>query len=368
MFWRAHGKVHRDAPFGPGMYVIFPADELIYMTYGPAIPRFKPRPTLDNLQEPLVPIGCPPTTSPIITTNSINSLNGRDNCKTIASTPSTPNPSHVSRSRRSSSQQPPVQPASRPNPNALLPSQRPRDQRSASRSSLPPIPQTVAPQQPNHSKPRPITTDIFGYVPSSRSNYSAGSRERTPSLYSDGHTPSLLENGHTVLRPLSVADSTSNKGKPPGKSKSRLHINLGRLGRSKQTQPAEPARLRDITEIRIANPTFTRENLQQNNFDAFFESGEPVYSLEQRTPLISPVSSTDLDQLDNMEAASISSPQANRPSSLNFFQKSNKNTVTFRSRSTDIDDASVRVPQKGDRCLFSYFFSWNALFHTNRYE
>lgn len=323
------------------------------MTYGAAIPRFKPRPTLDNLREPLVPFGCPPSTSSSAnTTNTFNTLNGHDNCGTIASTPSIPHPSHVSHSRRSS-------------PSVQLPvQQRSRDQRSASRSSLPPISQPPPPSSSSAgNKPRPKTTDIFGYTPSSRSNYSADSRERTPSLYSDGGTTaSLLDNGYTHVKPpLSAADTSNAKGKPPGKSKSRLHINLGILGRSKQTRPAEPARLRDITEIRIANPTFTRENLQQNNFDAFFESGEPVYSLEQRTPLISPVSSTDSEQMDG----SGGDAATHRPSSLNFFHKSNKNTVTFRSRSTDIDDANVRVPQKGARCpsqllffSFSYKICW----------
>lgn len=38
------------------MYVIFPADEIILLSYGIAQnPRFQRRPTLDNLQEPIVP-------------------------------------------------------------------------------------------------------------------------------------------------------------------------------------------------------------------------------------------------------------------------------------------------------------------------
>ncbi|CAO1427466.1 unnamed protein product [Diamesa serratosioi] len=47
------------------MYVIFPADEIILLSYGIAIPRLQPRPTLDHLREPLVPLKGirPPTNS-----------------------------------------------------------------------------------------------------------------------------------------------------------------------------------------------------------------------------------------------------------------------------------------------------------------
>jgi hypothetical protein len=47
------------------MYVIFPADEIILLSYGVAQnPRFQRRPTLDNLQEPIVPsTGTRPSTN-----------------------------------------------------------------------------------------------------------------------------------------------------------------------------------------------------------------------------------------------------------------------------------------------------------------
>lgn len=334
------------------------------MSYGCAPPKFIQRPTLDNLREPLVPIGIRPTSSSSSTTTTTTTNYSKDigtaQTKTIASSPSTPNPSYVSRSRRASSQQPPPTISRNSNVPPVQQQQRPRDQRSSSRTSLTYTNTPQSQHRTNTPQPRSSTTDIFGYTPSSRSNYSTGSREQTPSLYSDCQSSPLLDNtAANALRPSSANDSNNGvKGKPPGKSKSRLHLNLGLLGKSKQQQPAEPARLRDVTEIRIANPTFTRENLVQNNFDAFFESGEPVYSLEHRTPLQSPAQSIDMDQMNHVESTT---GHISRPSSLNFFHKTPKHTVTFRSRSTDIDDA-VRVPQKGDRCHSQLYFCIRFIF------
>lgn len=258
------------------MYVIFPAEDLIYMTYGAALPRIKPRPTLDNLREPLVPLGTRPS----------------------------------------------------PTRNALIHSQ-----------DILPLPPTYANPSPKKTSPYPtsatqnVVTDAFGYPSSRLDNYSY-SREHTPSIY--------------LEPPLSPGATSKNHNLPINKekdvkSKTKLHLHLGRLGRSKQNEKPEPARLRDVTEIRIANPTFTRENLLQRNYDAFFESGEPVYSLERRPP---PKPSPQPEPPP-------SSATDHRPNSLGFFNKS-KASVTFRSKSADVAE-SVEVPQKGDRCPSQIF-------------
>lgn len=273
------------------MYVIFPADELIRMTYGAALPRIKPRPTLDNLREPLVPTGTRP--SPLSNRNVLNE-------------PQHHYPTHLSAIQ---------------NPNY---------------SSRDPSPGRLSVTSSNNNQllsphnPHTITeTDEFGYEST-----------HVDDTYYDSGNPSIH------LEPPSPGGTSNvgSKGKPAAKPKLKLHLHLGRLGRSKNTSKPEPARLRDVTEIRIANPTFTRENLQQRNYDAFFESGEPVYSLERRAP---PQPSPEPE----LPLSSSSANSNGRPHSLGFFNKS-KATLAQRSKSAE---ESVEVPQKGDRCPSQIF-------------
>lgn len=238
------------------------------MTYGAALPRIKPRPTLDNLREPLVPLGTRPS----------------------------------------------------PTRNALTDSQ---DTYPHSLTHASPSPRKTSsyPTSATHN----VETDAFGYPSSPRLDNC--SRERTPSTYLEPASPSATSNN-----PPNSKDKNT---------KSKLHLHLGRLGRSKQSQKPEPARLRDVTEIRIENPTFTRENLVHRNYDAFFESGVPVYSLERRAP---PRPTPQPEP----------PPSDHRPNSLRLFNKP-KATVTFRSKSADVAE-SVEVPQKGDRCPSQNFW------------
>lgn len=269
------------------------------MTYGAALPRIKPRPTLDNLREPQVPFAYSTTTT--ITSPSSNHVNSV----------------HHQHTRQSSQSNYSLQ-----NSDVYSVTDGDQPRPSSRRSST---------NRNNHNK-----TDIFGYASTSAAN----SREPSiaPTVINDSAVTSSTSPTHAKL-------SADKKGKPPGKSKNRLHLSLGRLGRSKKEPPPEPARLRELTEIRISNPTFTRENLSARNYDAFFESGEPVYSLEYRTPVTTPITSIDSDALD---AAYEEDESIARPSSLGIFNRSSKPTVTFRSRSSD---PMNRVAQKGDRCL-----------------
>lgn len=268
------------------MYVIFPADELIYMTYGVALPRIKPRPTLDNLREPLVPIGTRPSSLP----PSRNVLN---NSQVKPPTPlsNTTNIVHLSSRNQSIPREP-----------------------SPSRFSI----------ESQRTPKLNAETDEFGYASTHIDDSFYSSQ---PSITLDPPSPG----GTTYADNL----RTTRTAAPAAKPKHKLHLHLGRLGRSKQNQKPEPQRLRDVTEIRIANPTFTRENLQQRNYDAFFESGEPVYSLERRAP---PQPSPE------PEPPPLTASSDYRPHSLGFF---NKSKATFALRSKSAED-TVEVPQKGD--------------------
>lgn len=221
------------------MYVIFPAEELIYMTYGVAIPRYKPRPTLDNLREPSVPFDTLP------------------NYKTTKK----PVPKYLSLTS---------------NINANNEQMSQKNQRY---------------MKQNVDKDK--DSMVYAY---NRANIQKISGHQ---LEEAEDTKSKLTS--ISLRNLSSSNSNTkqmekNNEKTVGKSKTRIQISLGRIGILKHqlTQP-ETARLRDITEIRIANPTFTNENIMARNYDAFFESGEPVYKLEYRNPLSSQIEPKNVD-------------------------------------------------------------------------
>lgn len=68
------------------MYVIFPADEIILLSYGYAqSTRFQPRPTLDNLQDPIVPIGIRPSTNSNLDVHSNHISLSRQNSSPLRS-------------------------------------------------------------------------------------------------------------------------------------------------------------------------------------------------------------------------------------------------------------------------------------------
>lgn len=269
-------EARRHESWGQGMYVIFPADELIYMTYGAALPRIKPRPTLDNLREPLVPIGTRPSPNRHVLNESAEYI-----------------PTPILKSNNHNPREP------SPSPSRI----------SATKKTI-------------------TETDEFGYT---STRIDASYYSNNPTILSEPSSPGATST-------TTKASVTFDKTGKPAKPKHKLHLHLGRLGRQKQNHKPEPARLKDVTEIRIANPTFTRENLQQRNYDAFFESGEPVYSLERRAP---PEPSPEPEP----------PPLSENRHSLGFFNKS-KTKVALRSQSAE---DSVEVPPKGDRCPSQIF-------------
>lgn len=266
------------------MYVIFPADELISLTYGIAVPRVQPRPTLDNLRE-LAPIGNRPDSSINLSFQQINEP------------------------RQTKGQ--PVRPRTPP----IL---SPRD-RSPSVNFAPDD------QIYDYDDKTPLygTDTTVNYV----------TRD-----YLFPHNPSPLSNPSPTTVSKSSIPHSGVKTKE--KSKSRLHLKLGRLRPHSSNEQTDSARIREDLQIHVSNPVFTRENLQQRNFDAFFESGETVYSLEKKEKLR--VEDTKEFDFINANVYPTGGVQS-RSIKIDFFRKA-------KLPITKCAELEYEESQKGDRC------------------
>ncbi|EDW01824.1 GH20237 [Drosophila grimshawi] len=372
------------------MYVIYPADELILMTYGFFAPRVKPRPSLDCLPEPLIPLEYPARAANSANANanaissSNNNKNNNSNNFTSAAATSYPNdsftvvatappqPIPIRIPATFAAPTPPSSPHnisnnydynysnynnynSSNNNNNFFNFEQSKPSAVQSQS-LPPTPtrrtsraslthsnhnsggskrssvrsnRSRAPLSPQLPHQRPLSTSMYnndasmqggsnsaaGRAPFQRSSaydeerlddFGAGAgasgtgsvvaRSRSPSIFLEPPSPDPTHAhfGPGWGRPMSPMDlpperSTSSGGnKSPTTSKSRLrpklHIPLGRLGRSTSSDTRESNRLREDVHVHVENPVFSSENLRQNNFDAFFEAREPVIKLHPRTP------------------------------------------------------------------------------------
>lgn len=350
------------------MYVIFPAEDLICMTYGVAVPRFKPRPSLDVLREPLIPIEpLRGSTRPAKSTNVVGVAQKKqpDNSARYtnttgpggeATTPTTAtittdrhvlgtpilNPQsvvHVPSTPTQVSPQPQSYPQSPsylrdpPDPPPPQSSSRPSSRRTSllqlqgTGSSTPPLDRGGRGAS-RREKRRDLTqlrnaTNTYEQLNAEEEAYADEyqtdsevqnnnddsdpyfERERSPSEFFETAVsyPVLLPPSHSAQ-----SASNSDKSKSGGnKKKSRLHLSLGRLGRLKLN---ETIRVRDELDYHVANPTFTHENLIQRNYDAFFESGEPVYSLEKRN-LDTPYDPLEHPESPYQNTAPMSSPSHN---------------------------------------------------------
>lgn len=292
-----------------GMYVIFPADEIILLSYGIAQnPRFQPRPTLDNLKEPIVPsTGIRPSTNSNLDVYS--NLN--------------------SSSRRNSNQ-----------------------------------------------------------LRSSINSHSSVKRDPSPNVsFADDFMSksrlSVVEDSFRTDDTLSSSNITLDGSKKKSKLKSKFSkISLGKLGRPSSNEQVEPpsARLREDLKLRVSNPTFTHDNLREKNFDAFFASGEPVYSLERKkeqsdlsdSSLLTPL--TPLSLATTIDTPSSFAPSPTTPTSISS-DRPRKNSIAalFSSRFTSkqpssTNSSSGKRPKsaelyrstegsvKGDRCPIHRFW------------
>ncbi|XP_055602146.1 uncharacterized protein LOC129750951 isoform X2 [Uranotaenia lowii] len=211
------------------MYVIFPADELILFSYGIALPRVPPRPTLDNLKEPSVFVGNrPPTAS------------------NISSSGNTKEPAKIE------------------------------------------VPRISSTKSASHSKPlegKTSVNDFDSYTRVVGNEQAVLMKNVIETEDSNKPVDSCIPVPRSTIPPLS---STSPKVPTKAKEnlKSRLHLNLGRLRPHSSVEQSETSRIREDLQIHVSNPIFTKENLRQRNYDAFFESGETIYLLKKKdTPL-----------------------------------------------------------------------------------
>lgn len=274
------------------MYVIFPADELILLTYGIAVPRVQPRPTLDNLREPLVPIGNRPSSATILSPKQINE------------------PRRIQGQSRTS-------------------------------SSAPRTPPTLAPRDRSPEPSVNFSPDdrIYDYDDTTP----LYDTDTTVNYVSRELSASIPFNSSSTTSPAVPRSNTTSAVKGKEKPKSKLHLKLGRLRPHSSVEPSESARIREDLHIHVSNPVFTRENLRQRNFDAFFESGETVYSLEKKEkPPSAGAESTELTPWNTSEPPAIQQ----RSISVGFFRKA-KSPIVNRAKSAELE---LEESQKGDRC------------------
>ncbi|XP_037816860.1 uncharacterized protein LOC119607140 [Lucilia sericata] len=430
------------------MFVIFPADELILMTYGAAIPRISPRPTLDCLREPQVPIVIPARSLPPPSSSSLATLPAPAP-STTASAPATTSSSFFARFRGDQQQQqqqlqqlqqqqeqlslnipdeeieqypvytpeplahrllhstyerpvlptilerpsptpsptpipyttptPPLTPTRRSSktslkrstpvlrrpeaqlatpPQLLTPMYNDLNMRSSQQhqqqptsSSRPTLERSTAlrestPLRYNEDPGMAMGAHLYPPIQYPTGSLEHPSRESSPSILveppeTDPTKPRLGPGWGRPMSPMELPPEPSTSQKSPS-SKSRmlrpkLHIPLGRLGRSSSSDHKESHRLREDLELQVENPIFNTENLRQLNFDAFFDSGEPVYKLQPKTPATAPMDGSmgaTLPPLDNY-AGVYDSPRKNRntSSSGGLFARSPKEDKLLSSRS-----------------------------------
>lgn len=277
------------------MYVIFPAEELILLTYGIAVPRVPPRPTLDNLREPLVPIGNRPSSATILSPKQIN------------------DPSRIQGPSRTS-------------------------------SSVPRTPPTLAPRDRSPEPSVNFSPDdrIYDYDDSSPFY----DTDAAVNYVSREFSASIPFNPLSTAPPAVPRPNTTSPAKGKEKSKSRLHLKLGRLRPHSSVEPSESARIREDLLIHVSNPVFTRENLRQRNFDAFFESGETVYSLEKKEkPPPASAESCELGPWNTCESPAL------QQRSVGFFRKA-KSPIGAKSADLEFEE-SQKESSKSHRSIFS---------------
>lgn len=329
------------------MYVIFPADEIILLSYGVAEhPRIQRRPTLDILIDPIVP-----------SATGIRPLPSSRNLEIDSSS------NHNSQS------------SSQPSSAAIQ----------------------VASNSTNHSTSNHVLRSSLATprtpTPNSDQNYTR--RDPSPNPNQVSFAADFMNKSRTsVVDDISLrADDlggsvvdNSNSPKKKNRIKNKISkISLGKLGRpsSNESEPTS-SRLREDLDLRIANPTFTRENLREKNFDAFFASGEPVYSLEKKEKqfsdasnlsLLTPLSdATTIDTPSSFANSPLPPPRKNSIAALFPPKFSSKQAKTSSTSNSSKRPKSVESSVKGDRChtmiyefrvtflnaLFLYFrFIWN---------
>ncbi|KAL9912441.1 SH3 and cysteine-rich domain-containing protein isoform 8-T8 [Glossina fuscipes fuscipes] len=392
------------------MYVIFPVEELILMTYGASIPRIAPRPTLDCLREPKVPIyipvrsqpksfglqtplsptipsvifkdpvlasgfiepepvavpfnseinlSClPPRPSPLLSANR-GSLTSLKRAPSLQRTPQLP-PKIQTESFKYSPNLPPKAPMYNDLKMRAAQQQEQQQQQqqqqgtsASSGSRRPTLERGTAISRGSTPLRSPAPLNAIydeDEAAGGGGDYAAGSarRERSPSILLELAPPDPTQPrlGPGWGRPMSPMDlppeKSSSSRSPKLLLKPKLHIPLGKLGRSVSSEPRESNRLREDLQLHVENPIFNTENLRQRNFDVFFDAGEPVYKLQPKSPLSAPTDSasggSNSPPLSNY--AGVYDPlskKSNRTTKGGLFARSprEERALAMRSKSTD---------------------------------
>lgn len=305
------------------MYVIFPADEIIFLSYGIAEhPRILRRPTLDILIDPSAPListGIRPQPNSNLDIESSHSQSSRQN-------------STASRRETSS-----------PNSPCQIVSSAQNTQRTSQTKIL----------SHNQTEQTLYTTRLN----SNQVSFAADFMNKSRTSVVEELSPRINDLG------ISLSENCNSPKKKNNIRNKISKISLSKLGRppSNESETAS-SRLREDLDLRISNPTFTRENLREKNFDAFFASGEPVYSLEKKEKQLSNASTISLvnaiPDLNVNEAETLrllDSPRVSsrKSSTAGLFPPkitSTKPIIPPKSRNDIFRSKVVENSVKGDRC------------------
>uniref|UniRef100_A0A336MTD3 CSON004880 protein n=1 Tax=Culicoides sonorensis TaxID=179676 RepID=A0A336MTD3_CULSO len=273
------------------MYVIYPAEEIISLTYGVAAAVQRPilqRPTLDNLREPLVLVG----------TSSLNPISI---------------------------------PSQLPTTNNRI--QNPRKSIQDNNSTTESIDRFV-----DYKQNLNIETNELGKPLTLNNLQDNHSTQNNLPTY-----PSLGANTNTTIITTEKPPQPPLKGKSP---KSKLQLKFAKIGRPHSSpDPIESTRILEYHDIHVSNPTFTRDNLRQRNFDAFFESGEPVYSIETKEK----TTSSNISPIE--ELYETSNPVKPQKSKINFLKRNKPPIISPQQKQISEINQNRRYSRTSDIIL-----------------
>lgn len=141
-------------------------------------------------------------------------------------------------------------------------------------------------------------------------------RKKSSSAEVERRSASRARSPSSLLPPRPPASNGSRQASARS-SPLRHLLNLHSDRRSKSPDCNSATRVRESVHLRIANPTFTRDNLRERNFEAFFASGEPVLA-----------ASSPVDVKDNIELCSGPSSAVTTPSTPPYYKVGNNISKT----------------------------------------
>lgn len=166
--------------------------------------------------------------------------------------------------------------------------------------------------------------EATGTPKSLREHRNVEERNRSTSAEVERRSVSRARSPTSLLPPRPSASNGSRQASARS-SPLRHLLNIHSDRRSKSPDCNSATRVRESVQIRVANPTFTRDNLRQKNYEAFFASGEPIIT-----------ASSPVDVRDSTEFYSTQSPAVTTPSTPPYHKVCNNisNTALHSSAPT----------------------------------